>query len=461
MPKPDVPDAPRNPVAEPGRSLRSNVAFAVAGMGFYGLCQLLVPMLLAKFTTSAILGNYFFALAISTPIVLLFALELRAVFVSDVRNEFSFGAFKRLRAWTLSLAAICLLGVLAGCAAAGWSGGLLLQMGGVFAGKLLWSYAELGWGVFNRRERLDLTAGATMLRGATLLVPYALMLPLAWVLGGENAPSDETMAWWAGACTVMTAAGWVLLQRVYDARWISYRNDLRYGCEAGQVRRLAARSAPMGFVSMAVNLNDSFPRIVLHQVGSAVQLGYFGAIATLAPVGQLIVVQAVNAAANRIAIAYREDTRRFFRIVGKLLGLAAGVGVAMLAMTLLVGGPLLTWLFKPEYAEHAPEFRLLMGAQVLALVTAVLGLTATQMGLFWPQVPAQVATLGATLAAALMLIPADPVRGAALTAVVRAAVQFLAYLACVTWGLSKNHSGSSRPPRSDDAPPATIEVGSL
>ncbi|HQL53524.1 MAG TPA: hypothetical protein PLQ87_02370, partial [Phycisphaerae bacterium] len=70
-------------------------------------------------------------------------------------------------------------------------------------------------------------------------------------------------------------------------------------------------------------------------------------------------------------------------------------------------------------------------------LTSVCGAATTQMRLFWVQVPAQVVTLAATVVAAILLIPGDqPVRGAALTALVRAVVQFILYGGCVGAGIA-------------------------
>jgi O-antigen/teichoic acid export membrane protein len=426
------------PRADAGRSLRFNVVYAVLGMGTYSAAQLAVTMLLAKFAGATVLGQYFYALALSTPIILLLGLELRAVFVADVRNEFTFGTYAALRGAGMTLAAAILAGALAVEAVRGASGGTLAFLAGVFAGKLLWARSELSWGIFNRRERLDHLGAAAALRGITLVGAYAIVLPLAAKSAGDGASTadDSAMAGPAAIAAWLSVLAWLAIDVLHDHPRLRRHDDRTSGWTRADLWRLARRAAPLGLVAAAVNLNDGVPRLVLEYSGHTAALGYFGALYALTLVSQLVVVQMSNASSNRLSLYFQEDRAAFARLMVRLCAAALLIGGAMAAVVFVCGEWLLARLYRPEYAAYAFELRIVMLAQCLALLTAVWGIACTQMRVYWGQVPAQAATLLTTAAFALWLIPADPVRGAAWTAVARAVVQFVAYGLCLWVGCS-------------------------
>lgn len=420
------------PVAEQGRSLKRNIAYAVIGMGFYSASQFAVTVLLAKFANAEILGHYFLALAISTPIILFFGLELRGVFVADTGNDYTFGTYQRLRSTSLLLAALLLAGFLVSEVLRGTAPAVIAFLAAVFAGKLVWALAEMGWGVFNRRERLDLLGIATVLRGVGLVAPYAIILP---VVRRQFPGDDSALAWGAVLAAALVVINWWFTYSAFDKPARRKRDDLDRRWDWASVRKLAIRTLPMGLVVMTINLADSFPRVVIERTGSAQALGFFGAIVALTLIGNLVVVQAANAAANRLSLSYRTSGPHFAQLLLKLIGLALVVGIGMAALLIPFGKTILSALYRPEYAEYITELRIVLLAQIIALLTAVFGITVTQMRMFWLQVPAQLITLGATATAALLLIPGDAIRGAAATALVRALTQFILYAACILWGI--------------------------
>jgi hypothetical protein len=206
---------------------------------------------------------------------------------------------------------------------------------------------------------------------------------------------------------------------------------------------LALQALPLGVVALIINLCDSFPRVVIErQPDGRALLGYFGALAYITLAGNLVVIQASTAAANRLALFYRQDFRAFLRVGARLAGTAAAIGSGVLIVTVLFGRWILSTLYTVDYARFETEFRIIVVAQCLALLTNVFGAATTQMRLFWLQVPAQAMTLLCTVAAAVVLIPGPhPVLGAAQTLLVRAVVQFVLYGACVGLGLARRWEG--------------------
>lgn len=413
-----------------------NTFYAVVGNGFYHLCQLGVVILLAKFASARIQGQYFLGLAVATPIVLFFGFELRGALVADAGNQFSFGSYRTLRNIMMFPAGILLGGFLVYELLTGQSLAFVAILAGVFAARMVWSIAEVGWGTYQRRERLDLLATTVTLRGLALIIPFAILLPLYWWLTTQGMLSPARRADGTALAALLCAVGVALVyyffdrQRVLDARYW----NLSWSRQT--ITALAWQTFPLGVVALIITLCDSFPRILFEQQPDGMRkLGYFGSLAYITQAGNLIILQAATAASNRLALYYQRDLRAFFRIGLWLIGLALLVGSIVVFIAAYFGEWILCVLYTPDYARYLREFHIIVLAHCLALLTNVFGTATTQMRLFWVQVPVQVLTLAATVFAAVLLIPPNPVLGAAQTALVRAIVQLILYTACVALGL--------------------------
>ncbi len=311
----------------------------------------------------------------------------------------------------------------------------LIILGGMFAVRIAWSVAEVGWGTYQRRERLDLLAASYGLRGLASIVPFAILLPLFYVRFRQNAPlrlADGT-----AAAVLLCVVGFVVVYYAFDRPRVLDRKLGDLSWDWRSVRSLAWQTLPLGLVALTINLCDSIPRFLIDgQPNGKAQLGYFGSLAYVTLAGNLVIIQAATAAANRLSLYYQRDLRAFLWLAMRLAGLALGVGVVVMAAALLAGEWILRVLYRPDYAQFVIEFQIIVFAHCIALLTNILGAATTQMRLFWVQVPVQIVTLVCTVVAAVLLIPGDtPVRGAAYTALVRAAVQLVLYGACIGLGL--------------------------
>jgi O-antigen/teichoic acid export membrane protein len=387
------------------------------------------------------------ALAIATPVVLFFGFELRGALVADAGRQFTFGTYQALRMILLIPATLALGAVLLAKALSTPHRATVLIFLGVFALRLLWSLAEVGWGTFQRRERLDLLAWAAAWRGLAILLPFALLLPACSALIAQGRLAPEHRADAAAVALLLAVAGVALILWRFD--WPRVRDprlwDLSFTGAA--LRALAWQTLPLGVVALVINLCDTFPRWLFHALpDGAAQLGYFGSLAYITLAGNLVIIQAANAAAHRLAVYYQTDLRRFLRLGAMLLILAGLVGAAVLVIAMLAGAWILRMLYTPDYAQFETEFQLIVLAHALALLTNVFGVATTQMRLFWVQVPVQLITLAATVAAAIWLIPGAPVRGAALTALIRSGVQLALYAACVIGGIAMRPAGANKNP---------------
>jgi O-antigen/teichoic acid export membrane protein len=426
----------------PARSLKQNALYAVTGMSAFYACQLAAIVLLAKFAPSYVLGQVEFSLAVATPVVLFCSLELRGAFVADAANEFTYGTYRKLRDLMMGLAGAVLLGFAAWEALTDQNWSYTVILIGMCGSRIMLSLAEMAWGLFQRRERLDLMAASAAQRGAAILVSYAVFVPLFAYLAQHGLISGDNGAQGAAWAIIayVIASGAILL--LFDRRQVAAQADFDPGWTWSDVWKLARRTLPLGIALLVLHLSNSIPIYVIErQPGGMAALGHYGALEKLTTAGNILVFQLANAAANRLSRYYQLDFSSFLSLAGKLLGVAMLLGLALVLSAALFGHFVLNALYRAEYAEFLPEFMIIILAQSLMLLTVVFGVMTTQMRLFWLQVPAQLAVLACTTIAALLLIPSaeNLVRGGAWTVLVRASVHVSLYAACVVFGIAFRH----------------------
>jgi len=406
-------------------------------MGIFYASQFVVIVLLAKFAPPDVLGQVEFSLAIATPIVLFCSLELRGALVADAANEFTFGTYRRLRSLTMTMAGVVLMGVAVWQAPRQPGLAYSIILVGMFASRIILSLAEIDWGIFQKRERLDLMAFSAGVRGLAMVAAFGALLPAFSCLRRLGAISAERAADGAALAVIIYALASVAWLLAFDRRQVAARADHDPDWTWPAVGHLARQTLPLGLVLLILHLCNSIPILLIEpQENGKAAVGHFGALSRLTLAGSLVVLQAANAAANRLAHAYQSDLRAFLRLAGKLLALALAVGLPLLLITLLFGEWLLRVLYRPDYATYFPEFKIIVLAQCLALLTVVFGVVTTQMRLFWLQVPAQLLVLASTAVAAWLLIPGgQPVRGGAWTVLIRSSVHVVLYAGCVLAGI--------------------------
>jgi len=425
-----------------GHSIRRNIFYAVLGNGLLNLSRLAVLALLAKLATTEIQGIYTYTtIALAGPVILFCALELRSAFVADAGGEFTFGTYRTLRMVGMGIAGVVLLATVLWQTRDGGSAALLWMMLAICAGKIVFTLAEIYWGVYQRRERLGLMAWSNALRGVAMLIPFALLFRWLPALGiidlGQRDPAQLMQL--AALAISLYVLAWIAICHFYDRRLVVAPGDMDLRWDWPAVWRLAKQTFPLGLVFLLINLCDTVTQWSIKRAAGAdgwTELGYFGSMRFITLVAMFLVVQVNIAAGNRLASAYQRDLRAFVRLAAKVTGVALALGVGFLGAAWFHGEWFLRVVYTPEHARHYPEFLILVSAQGIVLLAAVFGAVTTYMRQFWIQVPAHLTVLAVTAVAATLLIqPEDPVRGGALTELVRSSTQAVLYLGCVLIGI--------------------------
>lgn len=376
-------------------SVDSNVFWILVGNIVYAGSQWGLLVILAKFGSPEMVGQFVLGLAICTPIFVLTSLKLRVAQATDARNEYQFEDYLALRLLSTLGAMVVLAVVLL------WSpyqGKVALVVLLVALAKALESISDVIYGVFQKQERLDKMAISMVTRGAGSvlvlgiaiyffqdLVLSLLVLVMWWaiVLVGYDGPACRRILerYWGGGQRFVPRWNWIILRSLF---WLSL---------------------PLGVEVMLNSLSIYIPRYYVElQLGEAA-LGYFGAIAQLPLAGIIFVNSIGQAGTARLAKYHVEDRDTFNASLVKLVAVSLLLGLLGVIVCILIGRELLAVLYRPDYAEYSDLLVWLMLAAGMSYVVGALRFGLSAARIFRAQVLiSALASLG-TLVGCHYLVP--------------------------------------------------------
>ena len=359
------------PCSEPGCAalpLRVNFSWTLAGNVVYAACQWGILAVLAKLGSPELVGTWTLGLAVAAPVIALSKLNLRGIQATDVIGEYRFQHYFQLRLATTILAIGAILAI---AVTAEYRRDIQLIILGAAAYMAIDAVSDVIYGLFQQRQRLDRIARSMMLRGVISLAAIAVAVSLTQsVLAGVAAATVARIAvfWW------------------YDlpgARWMtaSSRNaesaQRAIAASAWDVPvlfRLAWRSLPLGVVMMLISVQSNLPRYFIAGHSGEHNLGIYAAVSQLTLLATMILCALGDSATPRLASSYAMgDYKGFRRVLGYLLGVAIVLGVGGIVLSVAVGKPLLTLMYRPEYGDYANVLQILMVAAAVTFVGNVLG----------------------------------------------------------------------------------------
>ncbi|MCC6848631.1 MAG: glycosyltransferase [Deltaproteobacteria bacterium] len=376
--------------------LRRNAGWALAGNAGYAACQWGIVMTVAKHAAPADLGRFALALAVTSPIVMLTNLQLRAVQATDARRETPFGVYLGVR---LASVGVAWLAIAAVTAASGYERATATLIAAMALAKGVEAVADVVFGLQQQHENLRRIAGSLLLKGAGSVAIVALVLGAT----GDLVSSVLAMAaWWAAVLVAM------------DLRGAARLAALRPVWRPAVLAPLAWLALPLGFVmglnSFAVNV----PRYAVAAHLGPEALGYFSAAAYLLVAGSQPMLAIGAALSPRLARLHGRDRRAYRALALRGLGAAAALGVTGIVAASLAGRTFMAIAYAPAYAAHADLLVWLAVAAAVGFLSTGLGVAVTAARRFRIQLATAAASLALGAVAAAVLVPRVGLLGAAL-----------------------------------------------
>jgi len=183
----------------------------------------------------------------------------------------------------------------------------------------------------------------------------------------------------------------------------------------------------LGVVTALAALNVNIPRyVVQHYLGPA-QLGIFVSVAYVLVATVNVVVNSMGQSASaRLAQMFAAgDLAGFNGVLRKLVLFGAAISLVGIPIALVCGRPLLSLIYRPEYAQYVPLLAIMVAVAGVSAVALILGFGVTATRRFRSQVPVIGAATLAGFVVAILLVPLHGLFGAAFALLASAMVLIL------------------------------------
>ncbi len=402
------------PQAIKALSLQQNFAWTTIGNAAYSACQWAIVCLLAKLGSPEMVGQYALGLAVTTPVLMLGQLNLRAVLTTDVANEHTVRDYCGLR---LTVTAVSLLAIAAITYVAGYPLELGLVIIAVGVAQCIEGISDIYYGVLQSRERMERIAASMIARGVLSVAAIGFGLYFT------RSVLYATFAMIAVRCLVLLL--YDSSHALADLEVASFHARRNLADLARNQLHIFWIALPLGIVLMLGALSASTPRYFIEHHFGGRELGIFSAIASLLNIVKTFVNALGQAALPRLARLFAaQDVRRFTTLAARLIGIGAALGLTGVIFSMLFGKDVLALVYKPEYAAYSGILVALMIAGTFDNAASLLGYSMTAARSFRSQIPLLIAVTGTTALASLFLIPKRGLIGAAFALGAGAIVQF-------------------------------------
>jgi O-antigen/teichoic acid export membrane protein len=374
----------------------------------YAGAQFMIVILLNKFGSSEIVGQYSLGLAVTAPIFMLSHLHLRSVLIVDTSEKYLFGDFFGLRLVTTAVA----FTITAGCCIVSgfdWNTALVIFFIGLY--RIVESVSDILLGIVQKQERLDQISFSRTAKGLFSIIVFALVF----------IPTQSLIL----ALLVMII-GWLAITMGYDARKARVYTSLRPLFNKRRLWGLLIISSPLGVVLALMSLNTNIPLYAISYFRGEHDLGVYATLSYMIVACNVVVTALGEAITPRLARWHASGRHKeFVSLLGRMIAMGVGIGMIGCLIGWMFGHQLLTLLFSPDVAKELGLFHWLLVSTLLVFVSSYLWYAITATGNYKAQIPLFLCSVITNGLACLIFVPIFGVIGAAMGASMALFVQMI------------------------------------
>lgn len=404
-------------------------SWALVGNVVYAACQWAMLAVLARLGSPAMVGEFALALAVCAPIILFLNLQLRNLQATDATGQYRPGDYLALRFATTTVFLVAVAAIVFGF---GLAGSIVI----VALAKAAESVSDVLHGYLQRHERMDRIAKSLISKGVFGLVGWTSGLLL---FGTVEAAASGLFFGWALSLLVVDCS--------FVARTLKEgqeRFDIRLSGRWRLLGALVLQALPLGLVATLISINTNTPRYIIEHYVGPYHLGIFAALAYLIVAGNMVAIALAQAASPRLARYYYEgDLESYRQVLGLLLFLNAGLGVAGILVAVAAGRPLLGLLYGAEYAAYGPLLSGIMVVGALGYLSTGLGAANTAVRCLRPQFVIELLVTMTTAGFGFLLVPRYGLNGAVMALLIGAAIK-LGMLLALQIRIQRNRRKTAR-----------------
>ncbi|MEK4510571.1 oligosaccharide flippase family protein [Paenibacillus sp. FSL K6-2524] len=374
----------------------------------YAGAQFVIVILLNKFGSPEIVGQYSLGLAVTAPIFMLSHLHLRSVLIVDTSGKYVFGDFLGLRLVTTAIAFTVAAGF---CIISGFDWKTALVIFFISLYRIVESVSDILLGIVQKQERLDQISISRAAKGLfSILIFTVVFIPTQSLI----------------LSLFVMILGWLGITTFYDARKARAFTSLVPIFNKSTLRQLLIVSSPLGIVLALMSLNTNIPMYAISYFKGEYDLGVYASLSYMIVACNVVVTALGEAITPRLARWHAAGRHKeFVSLLSRMIVMGLGMSAIACVIGWMFGKQLLTLLYSTDVAQEIGLFRWLLVSTLLVFVSSYLWYAITATGNYKAQIPLFLCTAVTNGIACLLLVPAYGVIGAAMGASLGLFVQMI------------------------------------
>lgn len=392
------------------QGLLKNFSWNVFGSFFYAMTQWLLIVGLNHLGDLEMVGQYSLGLAIGAPIMLFLNLKLRTIQSTEYGKRYEYNEFFSLRILT-NLLFLVLIHIAAFFHVGNMATFITIILVGYM--KVIESFYDVGYGLFQRKERLDIVARSYVSRGFFGTVFFL----------GSLAIFNNLFYALISLCII-----WLISYFIYDYNKIKFFNG-KQKFVSSNLRELFIIGLPLGVVALLGSLSLNFPRIVIERAVSLEALGVFSSIVYLNLILGRFVLSMGQALLPRLSRLYTDSKiKDYLRLFSAFITLLVLFSFALILISVLIGEEILTLVYGIEYQGYNYLLVLTMVYGLFYYLCVAFEIGLNSVGAFKSQVPVVSINITLIIILSVILIPMYGLTGAAYTLIFSSVIQLFIYV---------------------------------
>ncbi|MFZ2462502.1 MAG: oligosaccharide flippase family protein [Caldibacillus thermoamylovorans] len=312
-----------------------NFSWNFLGSSIYSLTQWVLILIITKIGGPKDVGIYSLGLAISSPLIMLINLNFRALQSTSLSLEFGFNGFKRIRK-TGILFFLFIYTIILSILKYDFEITITLLI--IAFCKMIESYSELFFGLFQYNERLDLEGKSNIFRGVIGTLGFGIVYYFFEILS--------------------VALLFMLFVWLLNLLFINYKLSKKFIKNSQKhidwikLLTLVKIGLPLGIISFLASLNVNIPRIVYESYLTLEDLGYFTPIFYLVLIIGKFMTSISNTVLPRLARLYENNKKdSFIKIFKFIIALLLIFSTLIILVSCFFGSELLFFIYGEEYSN--------------------------------------------------------------------------------------------------------------
>jgi O-antigen/teichoic acid export membrane protein len=403
----DVYNSNKNNIQRP-LSLKHNFSWTLFGNVVYVGSQWLILTSIAKLGNAQMVGQFSLGLAITAPIFMLTNMQIRSVQATSTTTDYVFGHYLGLRILTSVIALFSVLvTILFGTNTTETNWVIII----IAIAKVFESLSDVGYGLFQKEERLDKISISLIIKGPLSFFIMSLLL-------------------WITQSIILSVSGlalsWLFVYIFYDLKEARFLESVQPLFKLNVLWSLTKICFPLGIVLMLISLNTNIPRYFIQSYLEIEKIGYFSAITYIMIAGTTVIGALGQSATPRLAKYYSlGHLNDYKKLVLKLIFIGLFIGLATLVIVVVFGKEILVFLYDKDYASFYDVFVLVTFSACISNVASFMGYAITAARIFKVQPYINLLITLINTIICMFLIKSHGLEGAAFTLIITSSIQLV------------------------------------